>query len=178
MRRGTTLTLMAVMLVSLLAPASVLAQEGAAKVGYVDLEAVLQSDSDYHEAMEELKSFKQDLQNRIDTQKEELGQMRKTLQEESSLLSEKELQEKRQQFQRKMQRFQQRAKRSQVLMQRKKQELLEPIIDRIEPAVRAVAKARDYDVVRTFGKSDDSVLWVSDRVDLTDAVIARLDATR
>lgn len=178
MRRGMMLTLMAVMLVSMLVPVSARAQEGSAKVGYVDLEAVLQSDSDYQQAMEKLKNFKEDLQNRIDTQKEELGQMRKTLREESSLLSEQELQEKRQQFQRKMQRFQQRAKRSQVLMQRKKQELLEPIIDRIEPAVRAVARARDYDVVRTFGQSDDSVLWVSDRVDLTEAVIQRLGASR
>lgn len=177
MRRCATLMLTVVMMLSLLAPTSALAQEGAAKVGYVDLEAVLESDSEYQEAMEELQSFKQDLQNRIDSQKEDLSRMKKTLQEESSLLSEQELQKKRQEFQRKMQRFQQRAQRSQVLMQRKKQELLEPIIDRIEPAVRTVAKARDYDVVRTFGQSDDSVLWVSDRVDLTEAVIRQLEAT-
>lgn len=177
MRRYTTLMLVVVVALSLLAPTSAVAQEEAAKVGYVDLEAVLESDSEYHEAMEELKSFKQDLQNRIDSEKEDLSRMKKTLQEESSLLSEQELQKKRQEFQRKMQRFQQRARRSKVLMQRKKQELLEPIIDRIEPAVRTVAKAQDYDVVRTFGKSDDSVLWVSDRVDLTEAVIRQLEAT-
>jgi len=174
MKRWTAVIIALLALLATTAVTPVRAENGSVKVAYVDLEEVLQSDSDYRRAMEELKQFKQDLQNRIDSEKQELSQMQETLKEESSLLSEQELQQKRQKFMRRMRAFRERAQRSQILMQRKKQELLAPIIDRIEPAVRAVARDRDYDVIRTFGQSNDSVLWVSERVDITDAVVRRL----
>lgn len=154
------------------------ARENPLKVGYVDLEEVLKSDSQYQKARKKLERYKNNLKDRIDTQKQELSKLKKQLEEESSLLSEQELKKKRQTFARKAKAFQQRARRGQMLIERKKKELLAPILERVEPAVQAVAKARDYDVVKRYGQSEDSVLWVSERVDLTDAVIERMKATQ
>lgn len=157
---------------------AIAARGDAVKVGYVDLEAVLESDSEYQKAKQKLKRYRNKLKDRIDSQKQELSKLKKQLEEESSLLSKQELKKKRQTFMRKVKAFQQRAKRGQALIERKKQKLLAPILERVKPAVQAVAKARGYDVVRSYGQSEDSVLWVSERVDITRAVIERMEASQ
>lgn len=148
---------------------------GNISAAYVDMGRVLQEDDNYQEAMQDLKNYRNNLQKRIKKQRKDLQKMRKDLKDQQSLLSKKQKQKRQQKIARKMQQLQQRAQRSKGLMQQKQQELLQPVLEKINPVVQNVAKEKGFNAVYSFGqRNNTSVLWVSQDLDITDAVIERL----
>jgi outer membrane protein len=149
---------------------------GNVKAAYVNMQRVLESDSSYQKAIQDLQQYRQDLKQRIQKQRQELQKMRKNLKEEGSLLSKQQRQKKQQQLAQRMRSLQQRAQQSQVQLQRKKQELLQPVLEKIDPVVREVAEEEGYNVIYSYGQSENpSVLWVSEKINITDKIIERLD---
>ncbi len=146
------------------------------KAAYVNMQRVLESDSSYQQAIQDLKQYRQDLQKRIQKQRQELQKMRKNLQKEGSLLSAQQRKKKKQQLAQRMQSLQQRAQQSQAQLQQKKQELLQPVLKKIDPVVREVAEEDGYNVIYSYGQSENpSVLWVSEKINITEKIIERLD---
>lgn len=150
---------------------------GNVKAAYVNMQRVLDSDSSYQNAIQDLEQYREDLKNRIQSRRKELQEMRQNLKEEGSLLSKQQRQKKQQQMARKMQALQQRAQQSQQQLQMKKQELLAPVLKKIDPVLREVAEENGYNVIYSYGRSDNpNVLWVDDELNITEQIIERLDS--
>lgn len=146
------------------------------KAAYVNMQKVLQSDSTYQEAMQDLQEYRRNLRKQIRQKRQELQKLQKELKQEGSLLSANQRKQKQQQLRRKMQSLQQRARRSQQMMQQKRQKLLKPVLKKIDPVVRSVADEQGYNVIYSYGQRDNpSVLWVSEELNITDDVIDRLE---
>jgi outer membrane protein len=146
------------------------------KAAYVNMERVLQSDSSYQTAIQDLQQYRRKLRQRIRTQRKELRKMRKNLKQQGSILSQDQRRKKQQQIMRQMRSLQQRAQQSQLQLQRKKQELLAPVLEKIDPVVREVAEQNGYNVIYSYGRSENpSVLWVSDTINITSKIIERLE---
>lgn len=164
----------------LVAPVAVTAAQpnaGNVKAAYVNMQRVLESDSSYQNAIQDLEQYRKDLKNRIQSQREELQKMRENLKEEGSLLSEQQRKKKQQKMAQQMQALQQRAQQSQQELQMKKQELLAPVLKKIDPVVREVAEENGYNVIYSYGRSDNpNVLWVDDELNITEQIIERLDS--
>jgi len=146
------------------------------KAAYVNMQRVLESDSSYQKAIQDLQQYRKDLKQRIQKQRQELQKMRKSLKEERTLLSDQQRMKKKQKLAQRMQSLQQRAQQSQVELQQKKQELLQPVLEKIDPVVREVAEEEGYNVIYSYGQSENpSVLWVSEQINITEQIIERLD---
>lgn len=153
-------------------------QQGNLKVGYVNLNVILEEFEPYQEATQQLEDYRDDIQSEIDQNRSDINQLRQELQD-SQYLSQEQRRQKQQQLRKKMQSFQQSRQRSQQMMRRKEQELLTPIRDKVREAVEITAEELEYDVVHRYGgRQPSTVLWVSPDVDFTDQVIERLDQVK
>lgn len=176
MKRIATLLVCAIFLIQ---PAVLFAQKAgnqSLNVGYVNLDRVLQSYPPYHDAMDKLDQYRNDLQKEIASNRKEIEGLRKELQQGGQFLSKKAQQEKQQELRQRMQVFQQSRQRSQQMLEKKQQEILSPVQKQVQTAVKAVAENLNYDVIHRFGGQQSStVLWVSPEVDLSDKVIEYLN---
>lgn len=147
------------------------------RAAFVNIDRVLQNDSSYQTAMQDFKQYRQNLQKRIKQQRQELQKMRQNLKEEGALLSKQQRQKKKQQMARKMQSLRQRAQQSKQQLQQKRQELISPVLKKIDPIVRSVAEENGYNVIYSYGqRNNPSVLWVSEKINITDQIIDRLES--
>ncbi len=145
------------------------------KAAYVNMQKVLQSDTSFRSAMEQVQQYRNKLRKKIQGQGKKLQKMQENLKEQGSILSKNQRKKKLQTLQRKKRALQQRVRKSQRMVQQKKQELLAPVLEKINPVLARVARQGGYDVVYSYGRdSNQSVLWVSDSVDITNQVIQRL----
>lgn len=175
MKRVTSLIVLSLLLSIAVVPVHAQqARKGDLKVGYVDLNAVLEEYQPYQKATERLEQFRDDIQSQIDEDRQRIEQLRSELQD-GEFLSEDQQRQKQQQLQERMRSFQQSRQRSQQMMQRQEQQLLQPVRAKVREAVELTADELDYDVVHRFGgRQPSTVLWVSAEVDMTDEVIDRL----
>ena len=176
-RKATGILLLVTLLSAPVAATAAQPSAGNVQAAYVNMQRVLESDSSYQNAIQDLEQYREDLRQRIQSQRKELQKMRQNLKKEGSLLSQQQRRKKQQQMARKMQALQQRAQQSQQQLQIKKQELLAPVLKKIDPVVREVAKENGYNVIYSYGRSDNpNVLWVDDELNITQQIIDRLEA--
>jgi len=146
------------------------------KVGYVNLDRILQSFEPYRNAIEDLSEYRNKLQEQIATNRKEIQQLRKELEEGGQYLSQEAAEKKQQELRRRMQMFQQSRQKSQEMMNKREQEELAPVRRQVQIAVKSVAEENGYDVIHRFGGNQaSSILWVASDVDLSDKVIERLE---
>jgi outer membrane protein len=151
---------------------------GSLDVGYVNLNRVLEAFEPYQEAMNDLEQFRSDIQEEIDQDRQSIGELRQQLQD-SQYLSQEQRRQKQQQLRQRMQSYQQSRRRSQQMMQRRERQLLSPVRDSVQEAVKITGEDLDYDVIHRFGgRQPSTVMWVSPDVDITDQVIDRLDEVK
>jgi outer membrane protein len=82
---------------------------------------------------------------------------------------------KQQELQKRYAELQQAATNTQNALQRRQQELFKPLVDKARTVVSAVGRERGFDLI--VDPKGNSVLYTKDAEDVTDAVIARFNAT-
>lgn len=149
------------------------AQTRGIKIGYIDMEYILQNVPDYTEANNQLEQKAQKWKQEIDTKKAEIAKLKDALKAEKVLLT-KELIEEREEeirFQEsELSDFQQKkfGPNGDLVVQRAV--LVKPIQDQVFNAVQDIAEARKYDFILDKA-SDLTLLFAAKRHDVSDQVL-------
>lgn len=155
------------------------AQTRSTRIGYIDMEYILENVSDYKEAKSQLDLKATKWKQEIETRKIEINKLKESLKAEKALLT-KELIEEREaeiKFQEnEMLEYQQKQFGADGNLMHQKATLAKPIQDQVFTAVQDIAEAKNYDFI--FDKSSDlTMLFSNKRFDISDQVIRILNRT-
>ncbi|MFK7746986.1 MAG: OmpH family outer membrane protein [Kordia sp.] len=144
-----------------------------AKVGYIDMEYILENVTAYQEANTQLEAKAQRWKNEIQKKQNAIDQMKKNLSAERVLLT-KELVDEREEeieiLEQELQTYQQDRFGPFGSLMAQRQNMVKPIQDQVLTAVQDIAKKKRYDFV--FDKSADVVmLFSSKKFDISDQVL-------
>jgi outer membrane protein len=152
---------------------------GAQKVAYVDIDYVLKNIPDYNDAQKQLDDIAAAWQKEIDAKYAEIDKLYKQYQAEQVLLTE----DMKQQRQKEIQDKEKAAKELQKKrfgyegdLFTKRQELVQPIQDKVYDAIQKIATTKVYDFV--LDKSSGSViLFANTKLNISDQVLQSMGIT-
>lgn len=149
------------------------AQSRGVKIGYIDMEYILQNVPDYAEANSQLEQKAQKWKQDIEAKKVEIAKLKDALKTEKALLT-KELIEEREEeikFQEdELLDFQQKKFGPNGDLMTQKAVLVKPVQDQVFNAVQDIAELKKYDFI--FDKSSDlTMLFSAKRHDISDQVV-------
>lgn len=158
---------------------SVQAQTKSPKIGYIDMEYILQNVSSYNEAQNQLEQKAQKWKQEIETKKNEIQKLVDALKIEKPLLT-KELIEERETeikfLEKELIDFQQKRFGANGDLIQQKLVLAKPIQDQVFTTVQDIAEAKQFDFI--FDKSSDlTMLFAAKRFDISDQVLRVLNRT-
>lgn len=144
-----------------------------ARVGYIDMEYILENVNEYKEANTQLEAKAQRWKNEIQKKQNAIDQMKKNLSAERVLLT-KELVDEREEeieiLEQELQTFQQDRFGPYGSLMVQRQNMVKPIQDQVLNTVQDIAKKKRYDFV--FDKSADVVmLYSAEKFDISDQVL-------
>lgn len=150
------------------------------KIGYIDMEYILEKVPDYAEAINQLEQKAQKWKQEIELKKNEINKLKETLKNERVLLT-KELIEEREEeiayLEKELLEYQENrfGPKGDLIIQ--KSVLIKPIQDQIFTIVQDVAEQRKYDFI--FDKSSDlTMLFAAQKYDISDFVVKKLTASQ
>ncbi|MCV2486293.1 OmpH family outer membrane protein [Flavobacterium sp. SH_e] len=155
------------------------AQGKTTRIGYIDMEYILENVSDYKEAKSQLEQKAQKWKQEVEAKKLNINNLKESLKTEKALLT-KELIEERETeikfLEQEMMDYQQKQFGSDGNLMRQKAALAKPIQDQVFTAVQDIAEAKNYDFI--FDKSSDlTMLFSNKRFDISDQVLRVLNRT-
>lgn len=161
-----------IILIILTTTLTVQGQKGT-KIGYIDMEYILQNVPDYTEAKNQLEQKAQKWKQEIDLSRNEVNRLKEALKTEQALLTKELIEERLEEI---------RYQESQILLYQEKRFgpsgdlitqkslLVKPIQDQVFTAVQDIAEAKKYDFI--FDKSSDlTMLFSAKRFDISEQVI-------
>lgn len=155
------------------------AQRGV-RIGYVDMDYILESVQEYQTANQQLAKRVQKWKVEVEEQQASIAQMRSDLAAEKVLLTKELIQEREDEInalELQMKDYQQDRFGPQGDLVRQRSQLVKPIQDQVFNAVQEIAANKKFDFV--FDKSADVVMLYSDkRYDISDQVLRSINATR
>lgn len=152
------------------------AQTRGVKIGYIDMEYILEKVPDYAEAKNQLEAKAQKWKQEIEEKKVEINKLKETLKTEKVLLT-KELIEEREEeisfLETELLDYQQKRFGPNGDLVVQKAVLVKPIQDQVFNTVQDIAEAKKYDYI--FDKSSDlTMLFAAKRFDISDRVVSAL----
>jgi len=161
---------------SLLFANTIQAQKGI-RIGYIDMDYILENVSEYKEASTDLEKKVQKWKVEIEAELKNVEEMRKDLNNERVLLTKELIEEREEDIifkEKKILEYQQKRFGPNGDLFLQKRRLVQPVQDQVFVAVQEVAKNKRYDFI--FDKSADLVmLYSADRYDISDQVLLRLN---
>lgn len=149
------------------------AQSRGVKIGYIDMEYILQNVPDYAEANNQLEQKAQKWKQDIETRKVEIAKLKDALKTERTLLTKELIDEREEEI--KFQEdelldFQQKKFGPNGDLMTQKAVLVKPVQDQVFNAVQDIAELKKYDFI--FDKSSDlTMLFSAKRHDISDQVV-------
>lgn len=151
----------------LLAPMTMMAQ----KFGKVNTQSIMQSMPEVSKANGELEALQKQKENDLQAMQQEFQRKADEYQKASSTMNATTKQQKETELQGLQQKIQQAYQDGQQEMQKKSNELMQPIVEKVRTAINAVGKAGGY----TYIFEDGAAVYTGDNVtDVTNAVKAKL----
>lgn len=157
----------------LLGSAPVLAADGV-KIGYVDVRAALLESKSGKQHKADMDAFIKGKQAELKKEEDKLKSLQQSLEKEMLTLSEAQKQDKQRGFQEKVQAFQKSAQEAERTLRQKDSEYTSKSLEEIRKVITEVAKEEKVGLV--LGKSETSVLYAEDGMDLTPKVIQKYDS--
>ncbi|MFH7012278.1 OmpH family outer membrane protein [Flavobacterium sp. FlaQc-52] len=155
------------------------AQTRSTRIGYIDMEYILENVSDYKEANAQLELKAQKWKQEIETKKTDINNLKESLKAEKALLTKELIDERETEIkflETEMLDYQQKQFGADGNLIRHKAALAKPIQDQVFTAVQDIAEAKNYDFV--FDKSSDlTMLFSNKKFDISDQVIRILNRT-
>jgi Skp family chaperone for outer membrane proteins len=153
------------------------AQRGV-KVGYVNMEYILESVPEYQEASRQLEQKMQKWKQEIDQMGNEISQMKASLQNEKVLLTKELIEEKEEDIalkQQELSEYQQKRFGPQGDFLLQKQQLIQPVQDQVFNEIQKIGNQKKYDLL--VDSSEAALLYSADRHDLSDQVLRAIGRT-
>lgn len=155
------------LMLMLLAPMTMMAQ----KFGKVNTQSIMQSMPEVSKANGELEALQKQKENDLQAMQQEFQRKADEYQKASSTMNATTKQQKETELQGLQQKIQQAYQDGQQEMQKKSNELMQPIVEKVRTAINAVGKAGGY----TYIFEDGAAVYTGDNVtDVTNAVKAKL----
>lgn len=154
-------------------------QTKSTKIGYIDMEYILQNVSNYSEAQNQLEQKAQKWKQEIETKKNEIQKLIDALKTEKPLLT-KELIEERETeikfLEKEVLDYQQKRFGANGDLMQQKLVLAKPVQDQVFTTVQDIAEAKQFDFI--FDKSSDlTMLFAAKKFDISDQVLRVLNRT-
>lgn len=155
------------------------AQTKGTKIGYIDMEYILQNVSDYTEAQNLLEQKAQKWKQEVETKKIEINKLKDALKAEKALLTKGLIEERMAEIaflENGNLEYQQKkfGPNGDLMMQ--KAGLTKPIQDQVFSAIQDIAEAKKYDFI--FDKTSDlTMLFAAKRFDISDQIVRVLNKT-
>jgi outer membrane protein len=148
--------------------------EAQAKIGYIDADAITTSYKRFQDAQKDAQRYEEELTKEFNKSQNELARLKENFDRQSLLMSEQRKKEEQQNIERKqveLQKFLEDVSGQGGKLQRKTQELLQPIILRVNSAIATVAKDKGYDFVLNTA----AIAYANEDLDLTKMVLEQLE---
>jgi len=149
------------------------AQAKGVKIGYIDMEYILESVPDYKEASIQLEQKAQKWKQEIEVKKNEITKLNELLKNERALLTKELIDEREAEIkflENELLEYQQKRFGPNGDLMIQKASIVKPVQDQVFTAVQDIAEAKKYDFV--FDKSSDlTMLFSAKRFDISDQVI-------
>lgn len=142
-------------------------------IGYVDVRAVLLESKSGKQHKAEMDKFVKDKQTAFKKEEEKLKSLQQTLEKEMLTLTDAQKQDKQRGFQEKVQVLQKTAQAAERELRQKDTAYTNKALEEIRKIITDVAKAEKLALV--LGKTEMSVLYAEDGMDLTPKVIQKYD---
>ncbi len=143
------------------------------KIGYVDLQKALNMSSSGKAAKEKMKAKFKDYDADVQKKQDELKKLKDDLEKQAMLLSAEARAAKERDYQQKVKDYQRMTKDIQEELQQADQDYTRKILEEIFKVVQSLGKQEGYTLV--LEKTESSILYASDAIDLTDRVIQTYD---
>lgn len=146
----------------------------AQKIAIIDTERVITASTTGKQALESLTTLRQQKEREGEALQKELVDLQTRLQEGRLSLSDDKIAELQRQAEDKalaMRRFQDDANRE---LTKRRDEVLAAVDEKVMPVINRYGQANGYDLI--FRKFESGLIYAADAIDITDEVIAALDA--
>jgi Skp family chaperone for outer membrane proteins len=155
------------------------AQTKSTKIGYIDMEYILQNVSNYTEAQNQLEQKAQKWKQEIEIKKNEIKKLDEALKVEKPLLTRELIEERESEIkllEKEVLEYQQKRFGANGDLIQQKLVLSKPVQDQVFTTVQDIAEAKQYDFI--FDKSSDlTMLFAAKRFDISDQVLRVLNRT-
>jgi len=150
------------------------------KIGYIDMQYILENVPEYKEAQEQLNHKAIGWQKKLDLKKQEIDALKKSLSNERALLTNDLIEDREEDIEIKDQDFKRLKKayfgaNGDLFLQRK--QLAKPVQDRIYNAIQEIAIRKKFDII--LDKSSDLImLYTNKKYDISELVIKSITKTK
>ncbi len=142
------------------------------KLGYINSQELLQSMPEMTKSEGELKTLAKSYEDQLVTMNQELEKKYKDFQAGDKTMTEAVREVKTRELQDLQARMESTKESAQEKIQKRKKELYDPILEKADKAIRAVATEKNYDYI--FDASAGSLLFAKESENVLDAVKAKL----
>lgn len=144
------------------------------KIGYVDLHRALENIEEGQRVKRQLEREFQRRQEQLDGKQREVMQLREELEQQAMLLSDEARQQKALELQQKMGELQQLYLTLQGELAQQEAQATQRIFERMRGIIQEIGRERGYTMI--LERSEMSILYAVDGLDLTDELIRRYNA--
>jgi outer membrane protein len=157
-----------------LLPGAALAQM---KIGFINSDQLKEQLPEIKAAQQQLELLQQQRTQEGEDRQARLDQMVENYRKQELLLSEQRKTELQAEIETEAQKLQEFGRTVQEELMKKNFDLHNPIFERINTAIKALAEEEGYDYVLDAGSAGGAVVYARDDYDLTDKLLARLQAS-
>lgn len=173
MRKQLGVLLAVLALVGLAGPAAA-QQPAPTRIGYLNTQRLLQEAPGTQEVQQRIRTELAPFDQQLRALEDSLRTLQQQFSQEALGLSEQARQQRQQQYQQQVQTLQQRANEVQQSAAQKQNELLGPVMQRIEQAISAVRQEGGFAIL--LDAATDAIVSADTTLDVTQQVLARLQA--
>jgi len=167
-----TIGLIAVVLIPWYAPAPVEAQENSIRIGYINSQEILEEAPGAQEARQQLERQMSEYRTEVQEMGQELQQMIQQYEQQQMTLSDDAREQRETEIRQKQQEYQQRVQQLEDQATRRQEELVAPIMQRINTVIEEIRRQGNYTVI--FDVAAQAIVSADPGLDLTSEVIRRL----
>lgn len=159
---------------ALLIASAPIANAKGVKVAYVDMQRALLQVEEGKKAKSKLEAMKKDRQKKLDASQEELRALQKDFEAQKEFMEPEVRRKKEDEFRGKLMELQKTYAELQRELAQEEAKLSKTIFARMGRILQAIGKAGSYTMI--FEKTESSLLWAEQHLDLTNELIRRYDA--
>jgi outer membrane protein len=146
------------------------------KIGLVDMQKAIESTADGQNAKKTLEGDFNRRKKDLEKDEAEIRTMGEDLEKKSLALSDEVKKKKQQQIQQRIQKYQEAVSKNQMEMQKRQNELIQPITVKLRKLIEDIGKKEAFTMV--LEKSEQLVFFSTDTIDLTDRMVKEYNSNK